>query len=260
MTALRTYALAILIFAGLVSASRGDGLIQSSTVDAFLNLGAGPYPAQSTLTTGNAQPWYDSPQVASLFGGTPTAQQQQAFDQAVVQDVQQTFQLSGISLNLTDNPNVSAPHTLSVVSNASSLPFPGAIGTTLLGGSGFSFIDVEAQYAQSVNQLEWIVAHNVSHELMLAFGVGENYDKTGNYIDAESIKWSTITSANATFSPAAAQAIQTSLAAMDADRVIQANAQQIAPAPAPEPMTVLLWGLAGTVVIVRRLRSSRASD
>ena len=61
---------------------------------------------------------------------------------------------------------------------------------THMGGSGFSFIDQEAKSAQSLDQLEWIVAHNVSHELMLAFGVGENYDQTGNYIDARNANWS----------------------------------------------------------------------
>jgi hypothetical protein len=256
MTGSRTCALTLVFAVGLAEAARADPLVQSPAANAFINLGAGPYPAQSFVATGSPQAWYDSPQVASLFGGTPTAAQQQAFDQAVMQDVQQTFQLSGISVNLTDNPNTPALHTLSVVSNATSLPFPGAIGTTLIGGSGMSFIDVEAQAAQSVNQLEWIVAHNVSHELMLAFGVGENYDKTGNYIDAESVNWSTIISANSTFSPAAAQAINASLATMDTERVVQPNAQQITLAPVPEPMTVLLWGLAGTVALARRTRKS----
>ena len=44
---------------------------------------------------------------------------------------------------------------------------------TQVGGNGFSFIDQIAPSAHSLDQLEWIVAHNISHELMLAFGVPE---------------------------------------------------------------------------------------
>ena len=47
--------------------------------NAFINLGAGPYPLASQITTGNAQPWYNSSQISSFFGGQPTAQQQAAF-------------------------------------------------------------------------------------------------------------------------------------------------------------------------------------
>ena len=119
-----------------------------------------------------------------------------------MQRVQQTFQLSGISISLTENPAASALHTMSLVSNSSSAAFPGAIGTTDLGANGLSFIDPMAQAAQSVDQLEWIVAHNISHELMLAFGVGENYDQTGNYIDARNANFSMLIDPNATFSAA----------------------------------------------------------
>ena len=34
-----------------------------------------------------------------------------------------------------------------------------------------------------------MVAHNVCHELMLAFGVPEVYDNTGNFIDATIANW-----------------------------------------------------------------------
>ena len=44
----------------------------SQVADANLNLGSGPYPLESTITTGNAQPWYNSSQIASFFGGQPT--------------------------------------------------------------------------------------------------------------------------------------------------------------------------------------------
>ena len=92
----------------------------SAPVDAFINLGNGPYPLQNTITTGNAGAWYNSSQITSLFGGQPTAQQIQSFDSAVLQRIQQTFSLSGVGVTLTDNPNVAALHTLSLVSNTSS--------------------------------------------------------------------------------------------------------------------------------------------
>ena len=213
----------------------------SSPADAFVNLGAGPYPEQGLITTGGAQPWYNSPQLVNLFGGPPTAQQQQSFDNAVIQRVEQTFQLAGIPLTLTSNPNVPAAHTLSIVSNTSSSTFPNAIGTTDVGGSGFTFIDPIAKSAQSVDQLAWIVAHNVSHELMLAFGVPEKYDQTGNFIDATHANWSMLTSPTATFSPGAAQALLTQMGAAATNSAYQPGAQMMGPAPVPEPATVALW-------------------
>ena len=45
----------------------------SLVADANLNLGSGPYSLESTITTGNAQPWYNSAQIASFFGGQPSA-------------------------------------------------------------------------------------------------------------------------------------------------------------------------------------------
>ena len=56
----------------------------------------GQYPLAGSITTGNAQPWYDSSQITSLFGGQPTAQQIQSFDSAILQHVEQTFSLSGV--------------------------------------------------------------------------------------------------------------------------------------------------------------------
>lgn len=256
-----TWTVAILLPALLAGVSRADPMqpAWASAADAFINLGTGPYPDQSAIAAGNPQPWYDGAPVARLFGGTPTAQQQQAFDQAVMQRVQQTFQLGGIAVMLTDNPNVSAAHTLSVVSGATSLPFPGAVGTTLLGQSGFDFIDVAAKSAQSVDQLEWIVAHNVAHEVMLALGVGENYDKTGNDIDATTLNWAAAVSPGATFSAGAAQAIRSSLSAIDVAPVVEAGPQAFSPAPVPEPMTLLPWGLAAMVALARYRRARPTS-
>ena len=110
---------------------------------------------------------------------------------------------------------------MSLVSNASSAAFPGAIGTTDLGANGLSFIDPMAQAAQSVDQLEWIVAHNISHELMLAFGVGENYDQTGNYIDARNANFAMLIDPNATFSAGAAAAIKAQLPNSGFEQVFQ---------------------------------------
>ena len=150
-----------------------------TSYDAYVNLGSGPFPNAGSLTTGNPLPWYQSQAIVGLFGGSPTAQQRSDFDNTVLRRVEQTFQLSGVPVKLTDDPNAasSAAHTLSVVSNTVNPTSGSVIGMTYLGGNGFHYIDNAAGWAKSVDQLEWIVAHNVSHELMLAFGVGENYDK-----------------------------------------------------------------------------------
>ena len=223
-------------------------------VNAFINLGNGPYPLASQITTGNAQPWYDSSQVSSFFGGQPTSQQIAAFDSTILQHVQQTFQQSGVNVSLTTDPNVPAAHTLSLVSNTNSNTVPGVIGMTQIGASGFSFIDQIAQSAQNLNQLQWIVAHNISHELMLSFGVGENYDQTGNYIDARNANWSMMTDPGATFSTAAAQAIQAALTAQQTISSGLQGAQEIVQ-PVPEPTTVLIWaaGLSAAFLLRRKL-------
>ena len=235
----------------------------SGPVDAFINLGNGPYPLQNAITTGNAQPWYNSSEITSLFGGQPNTQQIQSFDNAILARVQQTFSLSGVSVTLTDNPNVAALHTLSLVSNTASASLSSAIGMTQVGGSGFSFIDKSAPSAQSVDQLEWIVAHNISHELMLAFGVPENYDQTGNYIDSKLANWAMMVSPTSTFSAAAAQALTQALAAQNAaDSGAPLGAQTINSfeSTVPEPATIALWALAGAAVIVSGRRRSRASN
>lgn len=231
----------------------------SGPVDAFINLGNGPYPLAYSITTGNALPWYDSTKIASLFGGQPTAQQIQSFDSAVLQTVQQTFSSSGISVSLTTNPNVPALHTLSLVSNTAAASMSNAIGMTQLGASGFSFIDQIAPSAQNLNQLEMIVAHNISHELMLAFGVGENYDQTGNYIDAKMANWSMMVSANATFSPAAAQAIEQALGSQNTTGGLSTSFDAQVLNPVPEPTTVALWAAAAAVLVwYQRARALRA--
>ncbi len=259
MVQARSLILVILVSTGLAWTARAGGVSSPSGYDALINLGTGPFADQSQITNGNAQPWYDSMEVAKLFGGAPTLQQQQSFDATILERVQQTFQLSGIPITLTDNSKDIAAHTLSLVSGATSQPFPGAIGTTVLGSSGLSFVDLEAKSAQSIDQLEWIVAHNISHELMLAFGVGENYDKTGNFIDAASIKWATITSSDATFSSSAAQAILASLASVNSSQSYLLRPQSLEAAAVPEPTTLCIWGLSGAVVLLRRARLAKGS-
>jgi hypothetical protein len=237
----------------------------SGPVDAFINLGNGPYPLQNAITTGNAQPWYNSSEITSLFGGQPNTQQIQSFDNAILARVQQTFSLSGVSVTLTDNPNVAALHTLSLVSNTASASLSSAIGMTQVGGSGFSFIDKSAPSAQSVDQLEWIVAHNISHELMLAFGVPENYDQTGNYIDSKVANWAMMVSPTSTFSAAAAQALTQALTAQNASAsaasmALGAQTINSSESTVPEPATIIIWALAGAALFVTGHRRSRVSD
>jgi hypothetical protein len=219
-----------------------------------VNLGTGPYPEASFITTGNAQPWYASPQIANFFGGQPSAQQRSDFNNAVIQRVEQTFNLSGVPVTLTDDPNVRAAHTLSLVSNTSSRTLANAIGMTSVGGNGFSFIDPIAKSAQSLDQLEWIVAHNVSHELMLAFGVGENYDKTGNYIDAGTANFAMMINPNATFSQAAAQALLAANFLVNTDTASGLGAQAVTAQPVPEPATWAVWILAAAACTGYRYR------
>jgi hypothetical protein len=242
----------------MIATSPVANAANQAPVDAFINLGNGPYAAQGAITTGNAQPWFTSAQVASVFGGTPTAQQQQAFDNTILQRVQQTFALSGVSVTLTDNPNVPALHTLSLVSGATASSLSSAIGMTQVGGNGFSFVDVSAPSANSVDQLEWIVAHNISHELMLAFGVGENYDKSGQYIDSRAASFAMMVNPDSTFSPAAAAAISQALASQNAAAMATQLDAQIFEAPAPEPATIAIWAIGALALAgARQIRSHR---
>ncbi|HWT82375.1 MAG TPA: hypothetical protein VN648_26620 [Candidatus Methylomirabilis sp.] len=227
--------------------------------NANLNLGLGPYPLESSITTGSAQPWYNSSQIANFFGGQPTPQQISSFDNVVMQRVEQTFQQSGVPITLTLNSSDPAAHTLSLVSNTTSNSNPWVIGMTQIGGQGFSFMDQEAKSAQSLDQLQWIVAHNICHELMLAFGVSENYDQTGNYIDARNANWAMMVDPNATFSQAAAQALQAALSSNSPVTTGVQGAQVIGGQPVPEPTTVACWlaGLSAAALMRRKLIGTR---
>ena len=235
--------------------------------DAFLNLGSGPYPNANLLTTGGSQAWSQSQAVVNLFGGQPTAAQQAQFSNTILQRVEQTFQLAGLNPNITTDPvaGANAAHTLSLVSNSSASTISNAVGLTDIGSNGFSFVDQAAKYANSVDQLGWIVAHNISHELMLAFGVGENYDHTGSFIDAPSASLAMMLNPNSTFSPAAAQALSQANFQQNfggtaiGPQII--GAQVVAPQPVPEPTTLALWTLVGLFGLAsrRRLLRSRAA-
>jgi hypothetical protein len=238
------------------SAMTAAPLAPSATYDAYINLGTGPYPDASFLTTGGAQAWYNSAAVDALFGGIPNAQQRADFANAVVQRVEQTFSQAGVPITVTTDPNAPSAHTLSVVSNTTSAWGP-VLGLTNVGGSGFDFIDQAAKASQNVDQLEWIVAHNISHELMLAFGVPENYDQTGNFIDARSANLSMMLNPSATFSQAAAQALLSKNFLESNEKTAQ-GAQFIgAQTVVPEPTTYLLWTAASLGLVFARSRCRR---
>jgi hypothetical protein len=92
---------------------------------------------------------------------------------------------------------------------------------------------------------------------MLAFGVGENYDHTGNYIDAPVANWAMITSPTAAFSTAAAQALLSQgFANPPPPSTLGAQvvaAQVEAAQNVPEPAALALWLLSlGAIVVKRR--------
>lgn len=233
------------------------------TPDAFLNFGTAPYAEQSVLTVGVAKPWYTSAAVANVFGRTPTVQEQQDFIEGVSSNVQQTFEQSGLTgshaVSLTTDPGAGAHHGLSVVSGLSYGANPSAIGISDVGANGFSFID-KLSYAKTPQELEWAVAHNVAHELMHAFGVGEHLDQTGNYLDAATADWEMLIDPKATLSPAAVDAIVTHSVGRFGDlslqvgRGVMVEGEQEILAPVPEPTTIAVWGLAATALLLHQRR------
>jgi len=235
----------------------------SPTYNAYIDLNGGPYLNSSVLTTGGAQAWYNSPTAIQAFGGTPNAQQQASFDQAVLAHVEQTYQLSGMNPSIKLDPNANALHTISVVSNTTNGSDPNAIGMTEVGGNGFSFIDKLASLNLNVNQLEWAVAHNIAHELMHAFGIGEHPDQTGTYIDAASASMSVLTDPNTTFSPTAVALIKATDYGVNVSGTTS-GAENLAPGassqatPVPEPSTILAWGFSLAVAGIAMNRKNRA--
>jgi hypothetical protein len=244
----------------------------ASPVDAYINFGPGPFAESSNLTTGNLQAWYNSPSAISAFGGVPNVQQQSSLTQSVLNDIQHTFQISGLNISLTSDPNTPALHTMSVVSGGSYGPSPSTIGITDVGANGFSFIDKLA-YATTPDQLAWAVAHNLSHELMHALGVGNHPDATGNYLDAATASWQMLTDPNTRFSPAAVQLISQLLASGSGSPISGAatgtqllhglgiDGAQALEAPVPEPSTIAIWTVVavGGMVATRRQSRRRAA-
>jgi hypothetical protein len=250
-----------------ISSSNPSPNAPGTSPDAYLNFGTSSYPEQSTLTVGTAQPWFDSPAVTSAFGHTPNTQEQQSFINSVVTDVQHTFTASGLTgsnaVSLTIDPSAGALHTLSVVSGLSYAPNPNAIGITDVGANGFGFID-KLNYATTPDQLEWAVAHNITHELMHAFGVAVHHDQTGDYLDAATAQWSLLTNPSATLSPAAVADIVAHNVGRSGSPYAGVGGEMIdgdqeVLASVPEPSTIAIWALAASVVLLKAQASRRAS-
>ena len=239
-----------------------------AAADAYINFGGGPYAEASSLTTGSGQPWYTSPAVEKFFGGQePNAAQQDAFESSVLQNVQSTFlQSGGLNPSITTDPSVRANHTMSVVSNTSYGPNPNAIGITNVGGDGFSFID-KLDGARTLSDLEWALAHNISHELMHSFGVAAHDDQTGQFLDAATATWPVLTDPHTTFSQKAIDDMKSSnfdrnsLASFSTGQQEIDGDLEIAAVPVPEPSTCLLWAgvLAGVAMARHRLNKRDAA-
>ncbi len=246
---------------------------------AFINFGAAPYAEQSNLTAGSIQGWASSPVVAAAFGHAPSAAEQAAFRQAVLHDVDQTYQQSlgnahdaAPKFYVTDDPGVKAAHMMSVASGVSASGSPLAIGLSDVGTNGFSFIDqfkaaLTAGSGSPVSNLEWAVAHNLAHELMHAFGIGTHPDQSGQYLDSPSSSWAQLTDPNFLLSPAAIKAVlaqnavytnvdgSSTYGAERARELVDTDPTTVA---TPEPAAILLWVAAGSIVVARKGRRRAA--
>ena len=245
----------------------------SSRYDALVRMDSGPFPSSSSLTIGQPQAWYLSPVVKGVYGGVPSYDQQKAFEQDVIQKVQQTYSQSGVPIQVTSDPGAGAVKTVSVVAGASFGPNSEAAGIAEINGNGFSFID-KLNNVSSVNDLSWAVARNVAHELMHAYGV-EHHDTTGGYLDSAVASWDMLLDPDTKFSQAAINQLLTAISnPTTADRpdaygfldegvagsggVANYQAQLISPQPVPEPATLILWGMMGVGAIVAQKHRRRS--
>jgi len=231
--------------------------------DAFINFGTGPYSEASSLTSGTPQAFTNSPAFTHLFGAAgPSPTDVANFEHEVLATIQATYIKAGLPINLTSDPNSPAAHTISVVSGASYVGNPGAIGITDVGRDGFSFIDKFAA-AQSPDQLAIAIGHNISHELMHAFGIANHPEQVGPYVDAASSTLQTLSDPNTAFSPAAASLLST-LNFQTVGQSVTAGAQTIDgaqmlvsnPSTVPEPSTVALWVVAGGLFLFHRRKTA----
>ena len=231
--------------------------------DAFINFGTAPYAEASSLTTGNAQAFTNSPVFTHLFGvNGPTSGDITKFENEVVSTIQSTYNNAGLSINLTTDPNARAAHMMSVVSGASYTGTAGAIGITDVGNNGFAFID-KFGGVQTPDQLAIAIGHNLSHELMHAFGIANHPEQTGPYVDAATSTLQTLSDPSTSFSPAASsllstlnfqdvgQSVTTGAQRIDGNQILVADAATV-----PEPSTIALWALAGGLVVTYRRRQA----
>lgn len=231
-------------------------------VKRFVNFGSKPYAEASSLTVGAASPWYQSEAVTKVFDGSvPNESQRTDFVQSVLANVEHTFRISGLDLKLSDDSDSSNSRMISVVSGLSYKDDKenNVAGITYVGSSGFSFIDKLAG-AKSPEELAWVLAHNVAHELMHSLGVADHPDETGEYLDAGRASWDMMTNPDTKFSPEAIAIMKSAttsgvnVGALGLQLI--AEAQQVAAesgfmadssmmAPVPEPSTVAIWTLSG---------------
>jgi hypothetical protein len=243
--------------------AQGQSSTSAPTPDAYINFGNGPYPEAASLTTGNAQSFLNSPAFTHFFGaGGPSPTDVANFESEVLSTIKATYNNANLPISLTTDPNAHAAHTLSVVSGTSYSQNPGAIGITDVGSSGFSFIDKLAG-TQTVDQLAVAVGHNISHELMHAFGIANHPEQTGPYVDAASTTLQALSDPSTGFSQAAAsllstlnfQAVGLSVASgaqrIDGDQLLVGS-----PAAVPEPSTLAAFVAIGGLVVVRRRRKA----
>ncbi|MFM7593517.1 MAG: hypothetical protein ACKO85_17155 [Isosphaeraceae bacterium] len=241
--------------------------------DALIRMDGGPFPSSSNLVSGQPQAWYLSPVVQGVYGGMPSGDQQKAFEQDVIQKVQQTYAQSGVNIQLTTDPNAGASRTISVVSGASFGQNGDAAGIAEINGSGFSFID-KMDNVHNVNDLQWALARNVAHELMHSFGV-EHHDTTGDYLDSAVASWNMLLDPNTKFSQAAVSDLLAKISSPtgandqpDAygflDQKIAGDtdssnyqAQLLSPQPVPEPATIIVWSMLGVAAIVAQKHRRR---